>query len=63
MPAVHAGKCDFAASGIAITEERAERVYFSDPNIYDRIFFAVLKRTPGPGLLRSRWRTVSARLS
>ena len=49
MPAVHAGKCDFAASGIAITEERAESVYFSDPNIYDRIFFAVLKKDAGSG--------------
>ena len=44
MPAVAAGKCDFAASGIAVTEERKQKVYFSDPNIYDEIVFAVLKK-------------------
>jgi polar amino acid transport system substrate-binding protein len=49
MPAVTAGKCDFAASGIAITEERAQSVYFSDPNIYDRIVFVVLKKDTGSG--------------
>ncbi|MBP5744562.1 MAG: ABC transporter permease subunit [Oscillospiraceae bacterium] len=49
MPAVHSGKCDFAGTGIAITEERAESVYFSEPNIYDRIFYAVLKKDAGSG--------------
>ncbi len=49
MPAVTAGKCDFAASGIAITEERAQSVYFSDPNIYDRIVVVVLKKDTGSG--------------
>ncbi len=48
MPAMTAGKADFAASGIAITEERKESVYFSEPNIYDRIVFAVLKKDTGP---------------
>lgn len=47
MPAMAAGKADFAASGIAITEERKESVYFSEPNIYDRIVFAVLKKDTG----------------
>ncbi len=49
MPAVSAGKCDFAASGIAVTEERKEIVYFSEPNIYDRLVFAVLKNETGGG--------------
>ena len=31
LPAVETGKADFAASGITITEERKESVYFSDP--------------------------------
>ncbi len=49
MPAVTSGKCDFAASGISITAERAESVYFSEPNIHDRIVFAVLKKSGGAG--------------
>ena len=47
LPAIAAGKGDFAASGIAITEERKQTMYFSDPNIYDRIVFAVLKKDKG----------------
>lgn len=49
MPAMAAGKGDFAASGIAVTEERKEIVYFSTPNIYDRIVFAVLKKDAASG--------------
>ena len=49
LPAIAAGKGDFAASGIAITEERKQTMYFSDPNIYDRIVFAVLKKDKGSG--------------
>lgn len=42
MPAVQSGKCDFAASGIAITEERKEKVYFSEPDFYQDVYIAVL---------------------
>ncbi len=31
LPTIQAGKADFAAAGISITEERRESVYFSDP--------------------------------
>ncbi len=42
MPAVQSGKCDFAASGIAITEERKEKVYFSEPDYYQDAYVVVL---------------------
>ena len=42
MPAIQSGKCDFGASGIAITEERAEKVYFSEPDYYNNAYVAVL---------------------
>ena len=47
MPAIQAGKYDFAASGITITEERAETVYFSVPNIEDEI--VIMVKAPGAG--------------
>lgn len=31
LPAIKSGKCDFAGSGIEITEERKDVIYFSDP--------------------------------
>ena len=63
MPAVQSGKCDFGASGIAITEERGESVYFSDPSISDEVLLAVLSKkyasgnTSGSGLLESLQKT------
>jgi len=45
MPAVYSGKCDFAASGIAVTEERAKNAYFSDPNIEEKIVVMVMKKS------------------
>ena len=47
MPAMKAGKYDFAASGIAITDERKESVLFSVPNIEDEI--VVMVRSDGGG--------------
>ena len=41
LSAVQSGKCDFAASCITITEERAESVLFSVPNYYGGIAVAV----------------------
>ena len=41
LPAVQSGKCDFAASCITITEERAESMLFSTPNYYGGIAMAV----------------------
>ena len=49
MPAVQAGKCDFAASGIAITEERKENVYFSRPNIEGDVVIMVKKKAEAGG--------------
>ena len=49
MPAITSGKADFAASGIAITEERAKSVYFSEPNIEEKIVVMVLKKSAAKG--------------
>ena len=43
LPAVQSGKCDFAACGITVTEERAESVLFSNPNYHSGTVLAVLK--------------------
>ena len=43
LPAVQAGKADFAAAGMTITEERKESVYFSDPYYTGGTVMAVLK--------------------
>lgn len=49
MPAIQSGKCDFGASGIAITEERKEKVYFSEPDYYQDAVVAVLADTEASG--------------
>ena len=47
LPALQSGKADFAAAGFAITEERKESVYFSDPYYTGGTVMAVLRsRTP-----------------
>jgi len=43
LPAVQAGKADFAAAGMTITEERKESVYFSDPYYTGGTVMAVLR--------------------
>ena len=43
LPSVQAGKCDFAASGITITPERAESVLFSEPYFSGGTVLMVLK--------------------
>ncbi|MBQ8964202.1 MAG: transporter substrate-binding domain-containing protein [Clostridia bacterium] len=43
LPAVQSGKCDFAASCITVTAERAESVLFSAPNYYGGIAMAMWK--------------------
>ena len=58
MPAVQSGKYDFAASGITITDERKEMVYFSDPNIEDGIVVMVHVRK-APGIFSSMWKSIS----
>ena len=42
LPAVQSGKVDFAATGITITEERAESVLFSSPNYHSGTAMVVL---------------------
>ncbi len=49
MPAIQSGKCDFGASGIAITEERKEKVYFSEPDYYQDAVVAVLADSESGG--------------
>ena len=49
MPAIQSGKCDFGASGIAITAERAEKVYFSEPDYYQNAYVAVLAADKSEG--------------
>jgi polar amino acid transport system substrate-binding protein len=54
MPALQSGKCDFGASGIASTEERKEKVYFSVPDYYEKIQVAVLaESSSGEGFISS----------
>ena len=43
LPAIQAGKADFAAAGISITEERRESVNFSDPYYTGGTVFAALR--------------------
>ena len=43
LPAVQAGKADFAAAGITVTEERKESVLFSDPYYTGGTMMIVLK--------------------
>ena len=48
LPTIQAGKADFAAAGISITEERRESVYFSDPYYTGGTVLAVLKTQTAP---------------
>ncbi|MBR6953460.1 MAG: transporter substrate-binding domain-containing protein [Clostridia bacterium] len=43
LPSVQTGKCDFAASGISVTPERAESILFSDPYFSGGTVLVVLK--------------------
>ena len=43
LPSITTGKCDFACGGIAMTPERAESVYFSEPTYEGGSAVAVLK--------------------
>ena len=43
LPAVQSGKCDFAGSGLTITEERSESVLFSSPNYSGGVVLGVRK--------------------
>lgn len=43
LPAISTGACDFACGGVAITPERAESVYFSEPTYEGGSVLAVLK--------------------
>ena len=45
LPSISAGKCDFAASGISITPERARSVLFSNPNYSGGTVLMVLKNS------------------
>ena len=46
MQAIVSGKCDFAANSITITEERAENVLFSYPNVKSGVGVFVKKSEP-----------------
>ena len=48
LPTIQAGKADFAAAGISITEERRESVNFSDPYYTGGTVLAVLKTQTAP---------------
>ena len=48
LPAVQTGKCDFAACGVTVTEERAEAVLFSAPT-YHSGTVAVVSTTAAAG--------------
>ena len=70
LPAVQAGKADFAAAGITITEERRQSVNFSDPYYTGGTVMAVLKgETPAAvseadsGRPESFWDSLSASFS
>ena len=43
LPSITSGKCDFACGGIAMTPERAESMYFSEPTYEGGSVVAVLK--------------------
>ena len=43
LPAVQTGECDFAASGISVTPERAESVLFSEPYYAGSTVLVVMK--------------------
>jgi len=47
LPALQSGKADIGMSGITITEERKESVYFSDPYYTGGTVIAVLKKAAG----------------
>ena len=49
LPAVQAGKADFAAAGISITDERRESVHFSMPYFTGSTVMVVLKDAKNPG--------------
>lgn len=54
MPALQSGKCDFGASGIAETEERREKAYFSVADYQEKIQIAVLdESSSGEGFIAS----------
>lgn len=57
LPAVQAGKADFAAAGMAVTEERKESVLFSDPYYEGGTAMVVLKaETTGRGGIAESFR-------
>ena len=58
LPALQSKKCDFAACGITVTEERKESVLFSSPTYHSGTALAVLKSQPAnadlqPGVYKS----------
>lgn len=57
LQAVQNGKVDFAASGITITEERAESVNFSDPYYEGGTAMCVLKKTAAKEPVKKRSRS------
>lgn len=51
LASVSAGKADFGAAGIAITEERKESLLFSDPDFFSGVVAVVQKDTGSAALL------------
>ena len=47
LASVQSGKCDFAGSCLAVTEERMESVDFSEPHFAESVVFVVLDSTAG----------------
>ena len=50
LPSIQSGKYNFGCSGFTITEERAESVYFSEPDYFGGVVMAVLnpEKSAGP---------------
>ena len=61
LAAVQTGKCDFAASCITITDERAESMYFSTPDYHGGVVMTVMKGAIPAGAAQhlSFWESVS----
>ncbi len=58
LPSVNSGKCDFGGAGISITPERAESVYFSDPNYSGSARVAVMTSAAPSGPAPSFWDSI-----
>ena len=59
LPSVQSGKVDFSATGITVTEERAESVLFSIPNYNSGTVMAVTTDSPASGTVQPEYSSFS----